>query len=654
MRRALACLAFVIALVPACKSTQDNTKIVVAVWSDLTISTELDSIQIDVTGPTGNSSDTFALTAGGEAGKTKPSAVLELVPMGAKNATFTVTATGLHGQTAIVSQTARVSFVAGQSLLLTLFLGRDCQGMVCPVDYTCAAGACTQPVVMTNLPPYVPNKPFATVDGSAAIHDVGGAFDSGGAMDNGASEAGSTGLLAVDGAPCDTEEDQPQDIHPSTGGTGGTGGIPGSGGVGGTGGVSGIDAQAMDSGSLDAKLSDTRPIDVFAADALDAPLSGSGGAGGSGGTSGGSGGTVGTGGTIGSGGTVGTGGATGMGGTTAACADNSTKCSGNTLQTCTNGQWNAGTACGPLQTCFGPDGTAKCTCNPDPVCSSIASTCVSQSTLAACARDSYGCFYESATTPCPNGLCSGGACCPNAVGTTCLSGTSAQVCTAAANACPTCTTLSCSVCSGTGGSASCCTNECTDRTTKCLSSTSLGTCATGSNGCTAFSNETATCSAGQVCERCGTATCADPNWNEWPLPNSQVDVTAGAPNLESYTDNGDGTVTDNVTGLMWQKSVLVTDPTYTWAEAATHCSTLSLGGHTDWRLPTEMELMSIVDSGQLNPSINGTYFPSTPSAYFWSSSPAADSPSRAWLVYFNYGSTLNTDVSYTFNARCVR
>jgi hypothetical protein len=53
------------------------------------------------------------------------------------------------------------------------------------------------------------------------------------------------------------------------------------------------------------------------------------------------------------------------------------------------------------------------------------------------------------------------------------------------------------------------------------------------------------------------------------MPNSQVDVTAGAPNLESYTDNGDGTVTDNVTGLMWQQAVPAT--TYTWANAVAYC-----------------------------------------------------------------------------------
>jgi hypothetical protein len=161
------------------------------------------------------------------------------------------------------------------------------------------------------------------------------------------------------------------------------------------------------------------------------------------------------------------------------------------------------------------------------------------------------------------------------------------------------------------------------------------------------------CSAGLVCERNPPAACADPTWAEWPVPNSQVDVTAGAPNLESYTDNGDGTVTDNVTGLMWQQAV-PTD-TYTWAQALAYCPTLTVSGYGDWRLPSVIELSSIVDLGQSDPSINPTYFPSTPSDLFWSASPLAGSSSFAWVVTFVYGSANHYHlVSMSSNVRCVR
>ena len=49
----------------------------------------------------------------------------------------------------------------------------------------------------------------------------------------------------------------------------------------------------------------------------------------------------------------------------------------------------------------------------------------------------------------------------------------------------------------------------------------------------------------------------------------------------SYTDNGDGTVTDNVTGLMWAQDQSETN--YPWSEAGTYCANLTLGGYDDWR-----------------------------------------------------------------------
>ena len=195
---------------------------------------------------------------------------------------------------------------------------------------------------------------------------------------------------------------------------------------------------------------------------------------------------------------------------------------------------------------------------------------------------------------------------------------------------------------GTGGT----TAACQESATQC-SGNGLQTCTDG------HWNAAVACSAKLVCERYPPTTCADPSWAEWPMPNDQVDVTAGAPNLESYTDNHDGTVTDNVTGLMWQQAVSTT--TYTWAQAVAYCPTLSLASHSDWRLPSRIELVSIVDLGVTSgASINATYFPSTPTSSFWSSSPLAGSSSFAWVVFFNYGSTPFGDVSSTFPVRCVR
>lgn len=72
------------------------------------------------------------------------------------------------------------------------------------------------------------------------------------------------------------------------------------------------------------------------------------------------------------------------------------------------------------------------------------------------------------------------------------------------------------------------------------------------------------------------------NWAEWPMPNGPADVAAGAPNPESYTANGDGTVTDNVTGLMWQQTVPLGATQISLGDATlSYCPSLRLGGHTD-------------------------------------------------------------------------
>jgi len=62
-------------------------------------------------------------------------------------------------------------------------------------------------------------------------------------------------------------------------------------------------------------------------------------------------------------------------------------------------------------------------------------------------------------------------------------------------------------------------------------------------------------------------------------------------NQPSYTDNGDGTVTDNVTGLMWQKDM---GRKLSYADARGKADTMALGGYSDWRVPTIKELYSLI------------------------------------------------------------
>lgn len=67
-----------------------------------------------------------------------------------------------------------------------------------------------------------------------------------------------------------------------------------------------------------------------------------------------------------------------------------------------------------------------------------------------------------------------------------------------------------------------------------------------------------------------------------------------AGNQPHYRDNGDGTVTDRVTGLMWQKNVDYDHP-MTYEEAKVAVKKFDLGGHHDWRIPTVKQLYSLID-----------------------------------------------------------
>lgn len=83
-------------------------------------------------------------------------------------------------------------------------------------------------------------------------------------------------------------------------------------------------------------------------------------------------------------------------------------------------------------------------------------------------------------------------------------------------------------------------------------------------------------------------------------------------NKPAYRDNGDGTISDLVTGLMWVKA---RGSKMTWDEAANGAAKSRVGGYSDWRMPTIKELYSLIDfNGGFNPEgvstayLNTRYF----------------------------------------------
>ena len=133
---------------------------------------------------------------------------------------------------------------------------------------------------------------------------------------------------------------------------------------------------------------------------------------------------------------------------------------------------------------------------------------------------------------------------------------------------------------------------------------------------------------------------------------SYVRAVRGKQLSSSLADNGDGTVTDNGTGLMWAQATA--PAATTWKEALAWCESQVLAGYNDWRLPTIKELASLVNNNTDGQFIDVNNFPDTTSAYYWSSTTSANSPDNAWAVNFTYGMSIRSNKSVLYDVRAVR
>ena len=161
-----------------------------------------------------------------------------------------------------------------------------------------------------------------------------------------------------------------------------------------------------------------------------------------------------------------------------------------------------------------------------------------------------------------------------------------------------------------------------------------------------------------------------------------------------FVDNGDGTITDHHTGLIWEKKdnicpgIHCVNDSYLWSSTGTapdggaftsFLNTLNGGAtgvgnctsgdgstptggfvnHCDWRLPTIAELGTIIDTsasgcGTGSPCIDATFGP-TASSFYWSSTTGASFPSFAWSVNFLGGFVFPGNKSiFSFSVRAVR
>jgi hypothetical protein len=152
----------------------------------------------------------------------------------------------------------------------------------------------------------------------------------------------------------------------------------------------------------------------------------------------------------------------------------------------------------------------------------------------------------------------------------------------------------------------------------------------------------------------------------WPSPRltSNVDNNGDGDCVDAG-ETCDGTVTDNMTGLIWLKNNDCPEVWRTWSQALTDvaqlntngtmnghdCGDTSNGGNqqTDWRLPNIREFLSLINYGFYNPALPlPNDFP-YPEGYYWSSTTSNQDSSNAWVMYIFDGDVLDRSKTETNN-----
>ncbi len=209
------------------------------------------------------------------------------------------------------------------------------------------------------------------------------------------------------------------------------------------------------------------------------------------------------------------------------------------------------------------------------------------------------------------------------------------------------------------------------------------TCGTTDDGCGGMLT-CGTCMMPESCGGGGTPNMCGVNrsWPLWKMPDSATEhctngidmdlpcATTGAMglggqdgntriNTPAYTPTAD-VVTDTVTGLRWQRmpathmSMMMTTPLFTLPDARAYCAALSLGGVTGWRLPSRIELVTIVDYGAHNPAVDQTIFPATGNTTYWTGSRFNNDADQGYIVDFTIGTVDSANGTTTHQVRCVK
>jgi hypothetical protein len=328
------------------------------------------------------------------------------------------------------------------------------------------------------------------------------------------------------------------------------------------------------------------------------------------------------------------------------CQPESKRCGGTTPEICdVNGQWQSGTPCDPGKHCSG--GACVVTCAPADL------RCSDDNTPQICAESGEWRNNGPLCLPCTGCDPTTGSCRTAPL-------PDASPCQDPANKCilaGACEKGKCTAVPGSGqvecvAAGPCSPGVCDPNTGTCAAMEGMA-CDDG-DACTPSS----TCQGG-ICT--GTPS-SNHTWAHW---NPQLSPDASPPSPRyTWTKN---VVFDRVTKLTWQRRV--PGAAYSWPDAPHYCDCLDGAQNTiicdadrmpeypsGWRLPTRVELLSIVAYSYENPSIDQEAFPGTLSTSFWSSSAYGGQVEQggASVVDFYRGEAHGDAIVTPYRVRCVR
>ena len=124
---------------------------------------------------------------------------------------------------------------------------------------------------------------------------------------------------------------------------------------------------------------------------------------------------------------------------------------------------------------------------------------------------------------------------------------------------------------------------------------------------------------------------------------------SGGSAFSELIDNGDGLISDTVTGLIWEQTPDGSPVSY--SGAAEYCRNLNIGNQSDFRVPRIDELAQIADYSRNDPALSPAF--SVREGSFWSETLSAGNSSEAWILDYFDGSIKTSSVNELIKVRCV-